>query len=55
MNETNQIDTTSTTMNLPEKRRDVRIVDLLFNATTLGAAVVAAAIVGPKVPPLAGD
>ena len=30
-------------------------VESLFNAATLGAAVVACAIIGPKVPPVQGD
>ena len=38
-----------------EEQRGIRAAKLLFNAATLCGAVVAYAISGPKVPPLAGD
>ena len=52
---------TSETENIPgksiasEEQRGIRTAELLSNAATLGAAVVACAIRGPKLPPYQGD
>lgn len=38
-----------------EEQRGIRTAQLLFNAAALGAAVIACAIGGPKLPPYQGD
>jgi hypothetical protein len=38
-----------------EEQRGIRVAQLLFKTTTLGAAVVTCALGYPKVPPFAGD
>jgi hypothetical protein len=38
-----------------EEQRGTRSAQLLWNASTFGAAVIALAIGGPKIPPYLGD
>jgi hypothetical protein len=38
-----------------EDQRRIRAAELLFNAATLGAAVITCALGGPKIPPWLGD
>lgn len=45
----------STRPNTTGEQRPVRVTTLLNAAATLGAAVLAVAMYGPKIPPMAGD
>ena len=49
---TNDKSSTAKTSSLP---RRMRVSDLLFAVSTLGAAVVIMAMRGPKIPPTSGD
>ena len=55
MNKPNEVENTPCKPIASEEQRGIRAAPLLFNAEALGAAVVACAIGGPKIPPWLGD
>jgi len=55
MNQSNEVEITSTKSTVTQKLQDLRAVEALYNAAALQADVVPCAMIRPKAPPYLAD